>query len=430
MQDIARQLDEFSRRSFLAYAAKSTLGVSLLPAFLQGVLGKGPAAGMAMGRKALCDNVILLYMRGGMSQVDTFDPKTDAEIKGSTNPINTSADGLQFANTLPKLAALGDYISVIRSMTQRTGSHSQATYAMHTGYKERPGMSHPQLGSWAQHFLGKSHAVLPSSVVISGGNPGPGFLPPDHSPLPIGDPRKGIKEMLPKIDNKRLDKRVQLSRQFASTFEHYFPHDEVKAYSDFYDQTVKFFSGEASEPFDISKEPGNMRNLYGNNPFGQGCLLARRLVERGVRYVEVKSRRSWDSMHGGAGQLPSLANELDNTMSALLTDLRDRGMLERTMVVVTTEFGRTSKVKSNGGRDHHPNGFSCALAGGGIKGGQAIGMTDDKGRNPDPAYLPKDLHATVATALGMDVEDRYHPKGAGRPSFVGGRGKPIMELLA
>ena len=172
-----------------------------------------------------------------------------------------------------------------------------------------------------------------------------------------------------------------------------------------------------------------MRTKYGNNPFGQGCLLARRLVERGVRYVEVKSRRSWDSMHGGTGQLQALANELDGSMSALLTDLQERGMLDRTMVVVATEFGRTSKVKKNGGRDHHPKGFSCALAGGGIKGGQAIGLTDEKGRNPDPEYQPKDLHATIATALGMDVEKRFHPKGSGRPSFVGGRGKPIMALL-
>jgi len=430
MYDIARQLDSSSRRSFLAHAAKSALGVTLVPTFLQSVLGKGPAAGMAMGKKALCDNVIFLYMRGGMSQVDTFDPKTDSEIKGSTEPMNTAASDLQFSNLLPKLGALGNYISVIRSMTTRTGAHSQASYAMHTGYRERPGMSHPQLGSWAQHFLGKSHAVLPSSVVISGGNPGPGFLPPDFSPLPIGNPQKGIKDLLPKINGDRMDKRVQLSRQFASTFQYYFPNDEVKAYSDFYDQTVKFFSGEASEPFDISKEPGNMRAQYGNNSFGQGCLLARRLVERGVRYVEVKSRRSWDSMHGGTGQLQGLANELDGSMSALLTDLRQRGMLERTMVVVATEFGRTSKVKSNGGRDHHPNGFSCALAGGGIKGGQAIGITDAKGRNPEPEYLPKDLHATIATALGMDVEERYHPKGSGRPSFVGGRGKPIEALLA
>ncbi len=429
MQDIARQLDDSSRRSFLAHAAKSALGVTLLPNFLQTALGAGKPAGAVMGRKSLCDNVIFLYMRGGMSQVDTFDPKTDPEIKGSTQPMDTAADGLQFADTLPKLGELANDIAVIRSMTQRTGSHSQASYAMHTGYKERPGTTHPQLGSWAQHFLGKSHDVLPSSVVISGGNPGPGFLPPDFSPLPIGDPRKGIKDLLPKIDQKRMDKRVNLSRQFASTFQYYFPHDEVKAYSDFYDQTVKFFSGEAAEPFDISKEPGSVRGRYGNNPFGQGCLLARRLVERGVRYVEVKSRRSWDSMHGGTGQLPALASELDDTMSTLLTDLSERGMLERTMVVVATEFGRTSKVKSNGGRDHHPNGFSCALAGGGIKGGQAIGITDSKGRNPDPAYLPKDLHATIATALGMNVEKRYHPKGAGRPSFVGGRGKPIDALL-
>ena len=198
MHDIARQLDDSSRRFFLAHAAKSALGVSLLPNFLQSAFAAAQPAGAAMGKKAVCDNVILLYMRGGMSQVDTFDPKTDSEIKGSTEPMDTAADGLQFADTLPKLGELAEYIAVIRSMTQRTGSHSQASYAMHTGYKERPGMTHPQLGSWAQHFLGKSHDVLPSSVVISGGNPGPGFLPPDHSPLPIGNPQKGIKTFCPR----------------------------------------------------------------------------------------------------------------------------------------------------------------------------------------------------------------------------------------
>ena len=433
MQDLVRQLDESSRRSFLAYAAKAALGVTLLPpAFVSGAPGDPTAPGTTpiMKKKALCDSVIFLYMRGGMSQIDTFDPKTDDATKGSTRPVATKADGLQLSNLLPKLGEQANDLSVIRSMTTRTGAHSQASYVMHTGYRQRPGMTHPQLGSWSQHFLGKSHPVLPSSVVISSGNPGPGFLPPDHSPLPIGDPNKGIKDLLPEVDKTRMNKRVNLARQFSSAFEYYFPHEDVKAYSDFYKQTVKFLSGDAAEPFDISKEPGNIRNQYGNHSFGQGCLLARRLVEKGVRYVEVKSRRSWDSMHGGTGQLNALANELDGTVSALMTDLRDRGMLERTMIVITSEFGRTSKVKGNGGRDHHPNGFSCALAGGGIKGGKAIGATNEKGREPDPKFEPKDLHATIATAMGMNVEKRFHPKGGGRPSFVGGRGKPIMDLLA
>ena len=431
MEDIAKGLDEQSRRYFMEYAAKTALGVTLLPpAFLGAAPQKAENPGATPIRKASADAVIFLYMRGGMSQVDTFDPKTDGETKGSTRPVRTKADDLEFSNLLPKLGDQAMDISVIRSMTTRTGAHSQASYVMHTGYRQRPGGTHPQLGSWAQHFLGKSDPVLPSSVVISGGNPGPGFLPPDHSPLPIGDPNKGIKDLLPEIDKGRMDKRVGLARQFASAFEYYFPHEDVQAYSDFYKQTIKFMSGDASEPFDISKEPQNLRNQYGNHSFGQGCILARRLVEKGVRYIEVKSRRNWDSMHGGTRQLNALANELDGSVSTLLTDLRDRGMLERTMVVVTTEFGRTSKVKGNGGRDHHPNGFSCMLAGGGIKGGQAIGSTNEKGREPDPKYEPKDFHATIATAMGMNVEKRFHPKGGGRPSFVGGRGKPIMALLA
>ena len=363
-----------------------------------------------------------------MSQTDTFDPKESPGIGGPSKPIATQSPDLKISDKLPKLAMQGNDLSVIRSMTTKTGAHSQARYVMHTGYRQRTGMTHPQLGSWAQMFLGKSDPILPSSVVIASGNPGPGFLPPDYSPLPIGNASRGIKDLLPKIDKAKLEKRVRLAKGFSSSFAHYFPHEEVRAYSDFYDQTVKFMSGDMAEPFDIMREPGNLRNRYGNHAFGQGALLARRLVERGVRYVEVTSNRSWDSMHGGSKNLANLANELDGTVSSLMTDLRDRGMLDSTMIVVTSEFGRTPKVKSNGGRDHHPNGFSAMLAGGGIKGGIAVGETDENGRDPFPEFEPKDLHATIAEALGMTgTKIRRLP---GRPSFLGGKPKPIKEILA
>ena len=423
MKEFLQSIDESTRRAFLLHVAKATLGVSLAPRFLLGAEEpKAPSA------KAPCDRVIFLYMRGGMSQIDTFDPKDSQEFGGPSRPIATQSPDLQLSDKLPKLAAQANDLSVIRSMTTKTGAHSQARYVMHTGYRQRTGMTHPQLGSWAQMFLGKSDPILPSSVIIAGGNPGPGFLPPDYSPLPIGNAARGIKDLLPKIDKAKLEKRVRLARGVSSSFAHYFPHDEVKAYSDFYDQTVKFMSGDMSEPFDIMREPGNLRTRYGNHPFGQGALLARRLVERGVRYVEVTSSRSWDSMHGGSRNLANLANELDGTVSSLMTDLRDRGMLDSTMIVVTSEFGRTPKVKGNGGRDHHPNGFSAMLAGGGIKGGIAVGETDDSGRDPFPEFEPKDLHATIAEALGMTgTKIRRLP---GRPSFLGGKPKPIKEILA
>jgi hypothetical protein len=367
-------------------------------------------------------------MRGGMSQTDTFDPKEKNNIGGKSKPVKTQSPDLLLSDQLPKLALQANDLSVIRSLTTKTGAHSQARYVMHTGYRQRSGMTHPQLGSWAQMFLGKSHPVLPSSVLVASGNPGPGFLPPDYSPLPIGNASRGIKDLLPEIDKQQLDRRVKLAQKFSAAFSHYFPHDDVKAYNDFYDQTVKFISGDMAEPFDIQREPANLKNQYGNHPFGQGTLLARRLVERGVRYVEVTSSQNWDSMHSGTNSLNRLSNELDGTVSALMTDLRDRGMLDSTMIVVTTEFGRTPKVKGNGGRDHHPNGFSAMMAGGGIQGGIAVGETDDYGRDPFPEFEPKDIHATIATALGITgTKIRRLP---GRPTFLGGKPKPIKEILA
>ena len=426
MKDYFLKLNELERRSFLLDVARTTLGVSVLPSLLTSAETRQEKLPAEI--KASCERVIFLYMRGGMSQTDTFDPKEKSSIGGKSKPVKTESPDLLLSDQLPKLARQAKNLSVIRSMTTQTGAHSQARYVMHTGYRQRSGMSHPQLGSWAQMFLGKSHPVLPSSVLIASGNPGPGFLPPDYSPLPIGNAARGIKDLLPEIDQAQLNKRVKLARMFSAAFTHYFPHDDVKAYNDFYDQTVQFMSGDMAEPFDIQREPANLRNQYGNTPFGQGALLARRLVERGVRFVEVTSNENWDSMHGGTSSLPMLTGELDGTVSALMNDLRDRGMLETTMIVVTTEFGRTPKVKGNGGRDHHPNGFSAMLAGGGVKGGIAVGETDENGRDPFPEYEPRDLHATIATALGMTgTKIRRLP---GRPSFLGGKPKPIKEILA
>ncbi len=423
MQEIARQLDDASRRSFLKQAATAALGVSILPPSLLAAPRDGSSS------KALCDNVIFLYMNGGMSHVDTFDPKS-TDVKGMSSPIATKAPDLKISSLLPKLADQARHLAVVRSMQVRSGVHAQAKYVMHSGFSMRPGTSHPQMGSWAQFFLGKRPHDLPDSVIISGGNPGPGFFPPDHSPFPIGDPAKGVRDLLPKIPKYRFNKRVKLARQFAQSFEYYFPHEEVKAYSEFYDQTIRFFNGEAAQAFDLNKEPRPMRERYGiTNPFGQGCLLARRLVERGVRYVEVTSRSSWDVMHRNMAPVEELAANLDGAFSELLKDLDSRGLLKRTMVVLATEFGRGPKINQSGGRDHHPGAFSCVFAGGGVQGGQAIGGTDDRGikLTTDP-LRPKNFHASMAYALGLPLDKRIHGSG-GRPFFVGGQGKPIMELF-
>jgi len=406
MKSISKQLSEPSRRNFLKAVASSTLGVSILPnnAF-------SAERRIYDASDAKCKNVIFLYMKGAMAHMDTLDPKSDSEIQGLSSPVNTSVDGIQFSNFLPKLGKQADKMAIIRSMTSKTGAHVEGSYLMHTAYALSPGISHPRMGPWAQYFLGKRPGPMPDSVVIGGGNPGPGFFTPDHSPFPVGSPGDGIKDLLPKVDQAEFRKRVDLASQFSAAFSNHFQHPKVETYSEFYEQTVQFLDGESVEAFDINKEPSAVKDLYGGSSFGKGCLLACRLVENGVRYVEVKMPQGWD-MHFGMEQLEDNTAILDTAMSALLIDLEQRGLLESTMVVLATEFGRTPKINGAGGRGHHPRVFSTALAGGGINGGMVYGKSDEKGfactENP---VTVADFHATIAQALGL-------PPDRGRPELI------------
>ncbi|MDE0596699.1 MAG: DUF1501 domain-containing protein [Akkermansiaceae bacterium] len=423
MKDTVRNLTELDRREFLSRTAAASLGVTILPHLASGAEALKPSS------TATAKNVIFLYMAGGMPHVDTFDPKTASDVKGNTTPLSTNADGVQISSLLPKMAAQADKFAVVRSMSTKTGDHSGGNYLMHTGYARRPGITHPQMGSWAQHFLGRRAKLVPDSVVIGAGNPGPGFFRPDHSPLPIGDPSKGIKDLVPKIDKSRFERRMRYAETFSKAFEEGFPHDDVSSYADFYDETVKLFDSKTTELFDINKEPANIKGLYGNSRFGRGLLLARRLIENDVRYAEVQLG-GWDGMHGSLNVGNARTNQMDGPIAALLQDLESRGLLQETLVVVTTEFGRTPKVNGRGGRDHFPKAFSIMLAGGGIRGGQVIGKTDERASNIETErYGPKDLHSTIAHALGLPLQERVHAAG-GRPFFVGNRGKVIKGAFA
>ena len=423
MKDFANHLDDIERREFLAGIAKLSLGVSVLPN-LAAAAGKSSYEALP----ATAKNVIFVYMAGGMPHVDTFDPKTNSEVKGQSSPIKSKAGGVQVSNFLPEIAKQTDKLAIVRSMSTKTGDHAGGNYLMHTAFKRLPGTSHPQLGSWAQHFIGRPSQTMPASVVVGGGNPGPGFFPPDHSPFPIGDPSKGIRDLLPKIERKQFNHRVGLAQKFGQAFEQRFPTKDVKAYSEFYDETVKFFDSSTVNAFDINKEPKAMRERYGDSKFGRGLLLARRLVEHDVRYVEVQLG-GWDQMHNNLDAGQTRTGELDAPFATLLADLDARGLLKETMVVLTTEFGRTPKISKRGGRDHFPKAFSAVLAGGGVKGGQVIGETDEKATIiKTEKYGPEDLHTTIATALGLPTDRRIHGSG-GRPFFVGNRGKVIAGAL-
>lgn len=422
------RLNEISRRSFVERMAQAAFGISLLP-FMPGESlcaetapsgTKGPGFGKAKA-------VIMLQLSGGLSQIDSFDPKTGAS-KGPGDAVSTKA-GFQISSFLPETAKIADKITVIRSMTAKVGVHESARYLMRTGFEKRGTIVHPTLGAWGQHYLGASHETLPSSVCINRpSNHGNGFFPASMSPLPILDPDEGLSNAVSRADATTMDKRLallgEMDRKFTSTVK----DSGVAAYNEFYESTLRLMKGKDLECFDLNKESADLRAKYGKNRFGQGCLLARRLIEGGVRYVEVESG-GWDMHKDIEGGMEDRGSEFDTAFAALVSDLDARGLLDSTMVVVATEFGRKPQFDGSG-RGHHPLVFSCVLAGGGAKRGFVHGASDAAGGQvaSDPVTVGE-LHATVAHACGMPIEKNV-VSPSGRPFTVGNKSKPVNGVFA
>ncbi len=426
------RLNEISRRSFVERMAQAAFGISLLP-FLPGenlfaaeavaatpATARGPGFGKAKA-------VIMLQLSGGLSQIDSFDPKTGAS-KGPGDAVGTKA-GFQISSFLPETAKIADKITVIRSMTAKVGVHESARYLMRTGFEKRGTVVHPTLGAWAQNYLGASHPTLPSSVCINRpSNHGNGFFSATMSPLPILDPDEGLPNAVASADAPIMEKRLALLSDMDRKFANSVKDSEVAAYNDFYESTLRLMKGKDLERFDLKKEPAELREKYGKNRFGQGCLLARRLIEGGVRYVEVESG-GWDMHKDIQGGMEDRGSEFDTAFAALISDLDSRGLLDSTMVVVATEFGRKPQFDGSG-RGHHPLVFSCVLAGGGAKRGYVHGASDAQGGHveSDPVTVG-DLHATVAHACGLPIEKSVISP-SGRPFTVGNKGKPVTGVVA
>jgi hypothetical protein len=419
------KLNEVTRRMFVERMAKSAFGLSLLPYVSE--LSFAQEISQAKRGAAKAKAVIMLQLTGGLSQIDSFDPKTGAS-KGPGSAVSTKA-GYQVSSFLPEIAKIADKITVIRSMTAKVGVHEHAQYLMRTGFEKRGTMVHPTLGAWAQNFLGPSHQTLPSSACVNRpADHGNGFFPATMSPLPILDPDAGLQNAIAKADSAVMEKRLSLLHQMDSNFSDAINDPSVSAYNDFYESTLRLMKGKDLQCFDLEKEPTDLRNKYGRNKFGQGCLLARRLVEGGVRYVEVQSG-GWDMHKDLEGGMEDRGAEFDTAFAALISDLDARGLLDSTMVVVATEFGRKPTFDGSG-RGHHPLAFSCALAGGGAKRGYVHGASDATGGeiDSDPVTVG-DLHATVAHALGLPTgEVVLSPSG--RPFTVGNKGKPVSGVFA
>jgi hypothetical protein len=425
------QLNELSRRAFLARTARACFGITIAGSasqlFTPQAFAADPAIVTAGGGKA--KHVIYLYMSGGMTHIDTFDPKPDApaEYRGPTRAIKTNVDGIQLGHCLPSLARQMDKVALVRSLS---------TTLMHTSYTPRGTISHPSTGAWVSRLTGDPDGSIPPFVLIGGGNrhPGGGFFEPQYSPLPIGDPQKGLRNIRKRGDTSdasfenQLNLREQLDHDFDSRF--HTGQRSVRAYNEVYDSAVKMMHSKDLEAFDLSKESTEARAAYGDQRFGQGVLLARRLVERGVRFVEVEYG-GFDWHSDNFGLMEERIPVLDQALGALIADLNSRGLLESTLIVVATEFGRTPKiVENNLGRNHFPKAFSCLLAGGGIKGGQAFGKTDETASNVIEGKVgAADFNASIAFAMGLP-HDLPLMSPSKRPFRMGGiDGKPIMPLF-
>lgn len=431
MKTILNQADELSRRKFMSITAKTFLGVGMMPWLShQSSFGMN-IPGLDLGvKKATARNVIYLYMAGGMSHIDTFDPKPDSSFQGPVETIASNVDGIRVSEHLSGLANHMDKMAIIRSMTSTQGAHEEGNYFMHTSYAKRGTIQHPALGAWVSRLSGKTNPRLPGFVRVGGNISGSGFLGSKHAPLTIGKPEDGLKhtKRLKHVDDKEFKKRLDLANLLDTEFHKRYRNKEVIAYDEMYDDAITLMKSEDLKAFNIKSEPAEIRNEYGRNNFGQGCLLARRLVEHNVRFVEV-TLGGWDSHNDNFVEVGKQAATLDQALSALLNDLNRRGLLDETLVVLSTEFGRTPRINQNNGRDHYPKAFSCALAGGGIQGGQVFGTTDENGANieSDKVEVP-DFNATIAYALGLPLEETvYSPSG--RPFKVAHDGTPLTGLF-
>jgi hypothetical protein len=433
MKPLLNRADELTRRAFAQRLAKTCLGVTTAPFLLQPRSAEAAFEGASTLRQVpTARNVIYLYMSGGMSHLDTFNAQPGTEEAGPTEHIKTSADGVMLSGYLPKTAAQMHHAAIINSLNSTQGAHAQGNYFMHTSYTLRSTIKHPTMGAWLTKFQGRSNPTLPSSVVVTGDSrhPGAGFFDASVAPLIVNNPAAGLQDVrLPSgVTQGDLDYRLNLAQRLDQGFRSTYQYTDLKAYSDIYADAVSMMKSEDLKAFDIKDEPAEMHALYGDDSFGQGCLLARRLVEHGVRFVEV-TLGGWDTHTDNFVRVPENCAKLDQALAALLEDLEKRGLLRETLVVVTTEFGRTPRVNQNEGRDHYPKAFSSLLAGGGVRGGVIYGKTDKGGHEvaEDKVSVP-DFNATIAYALGLPLDTVLFSPSK-RPFTIADKGQPIAKLF-
>jgi hypothetical protein len=406
---------EVTRRRFLTALAGGALAGLGGPAVARDLRRQGKAC-------------ILLWMAGGPSQFESLDPKPGASTQGPTKAVSTTVPGLRIAEHWPRLAGMMKETAVVRSMTSLEGNHGRASYLLHTSYAPSGGITHPGLGSHAAQELGAADFDLPQVVSINGRSAGSGFLGVRYAPFVITNPNLPPDNLPSPVPGARLKRRLTLLDELEASEGESGLGPVVRDHKSLYEQTARLVLSPRTAAFSLDREPEAMRNLYGRSPFGQGCLMARRLVEAGVPFVEVESS-GWDTHDKELPALKKLIPPVDRGTAALLGDLKERGLLDRTLVIWMGEFGRTPRVTLTAGRDHYPQAFSLFLAGCGVQGGRVVGATDAKGVEVvERPVTVSDLFCTFCKALGIDPR-KEKDSDVGRPVKIVEKGRAVGEVF-
>lgn len=438
-------MQPLQRRDLLKLSAMGFAGVSMsgwLPAFAQ-------QAAADPKRKRQC---ILLWMTGAPSQIDTFDPKPKHPNGGEFKPIDTAVPGIQIGQHLPNVAKQMKDIAIIRSMSTKEGDHSRAMYKQRTGHLPQGPIQYPTIGSLLSHQLGEDGSQLPNFIsvtpfrTLSPAAFGPGFLGPQHAPLVVGGSAASVQAAarnnvggslrvqnidLPRgVTSEEADARLDLLGELEDGFSKTRQGLVSASHRSAYEAATRMMKSSSISAFNLDQEEDAVRDKYGRNQFGQGCLLARRLIEQDVPFVEVSlngasgnNSFAWDTHRQNFPNVRRLCETLDPAWASLMEDLRERGRLETTTIICMGEFGRTPRINRVAGRDHFPAAWSVALCGGGVKGGQVIGATSQDGmRVADHPVTTIDLLATICGAVGVDYTEQ-NLSNVGRPI-------PLVDLDA
>jgi hypothetical protein len=423
------RLQEKTRRDFLKLSAAGVFAPAL-SGWLPVLANSAPTAGKT--GKARAKSCILLWMDGGPSHKDTFDLKPESKGAGEFKPIQTSASGVEISEHLPKIASMMHTGVIVRGMTTPEGAHPRAKYYMHTGYREgQGGVIYPSIGSLTAKELGAPDGSMPSYVAINSRSYGSGFLGPKHQPLLITDPNRGVEDLRAATASSQFNNRVSLLEKMESAFHREYGAEAINDHKTTYERAVKLMQSKEAKAFDLSAEPSASKSKYGSGRFAEGVVMARRLVEVGVPFIEV-SLGGWDTHQDNFRRVKNLSGQIDEPIAALLSDLKDKGLLDSTLVCWMGEFGRTPNINARGanpGRDHFPRAWSLAMWGGGIKGGAVIGKTDKEGASvAERPTTAQDFLGTVCELLGIDHTKQNETAG-GRPIRIVEKAKPFTASI-